>query len=490
MSVSPGRYTFSASLAFLSGVALASFSPLNLLPPLWLLLAISGLCLISVILTNNKYRYWSLLGLFLFLGLWRHQLTLNSTPMLESLGKEIWQGEVQIIQEPRWQKTGIELIVATVADPRVKFLVKTNFSVIYQESQIIHLECQLSASDSQKSYLKTRGVVAACYRGDLTIVHRGESRLITIRQAIAKRIRLGLTEPNAGLASAMLFGVKQDLSPELMTAFSRTGLAHLIAISGMNISLIIWLALITAIAIGFSRRQAFWISAVFIWLFAVLVGAEASVTRAALMGFLVLGTGQFGRLAKPLHILIIAAALMVAYDSNWLIFDLGFQLSFLAILGLGWYYPGILQLCQCFVLRAPASLQGSLNFICQIISATLAAQILTTPLLVWRFGSFSIISLVANILTVWLMPIIMALGLSATALVFIVPSWALLIFLPLNLVLNYLVWINQSLASSPWAIVELNTWWQYLIWLIYPLAYWLKRYFDSHSDKDDKLLLM
>ena len=470
---------------------MASLCPTAWLPSAWLLLLLAGLGLIIAILSKNSYRYWALLGLFLFLGLWRYSLNSSNDNPFAGLERVPYQGRVIIGAEPRWLATGQELMVRAQDNPQLRILVKTDYNAIYQEGQVLDLKCNLNTSASQAHYFKIRAVTASCYRGELTLVDdQPQSWLVRIRTKIAQVVGLGLNEPEAGLANAMLFGIKQDLSPRLMTTFSRTGLSHLIAISGMNISLIIWLVIILALFIGLGRRQAFWFAVVFVSLFTILVGASASVVRAAIMGFLVLAAAQLGRLPKALHILVLSATVMVACEPTWLLYDLGFQLSFLAILGLSWYYNPLLQLCERPIAILAPWLQPWAKLMAQILSATLSAQLLTLPLLVVRFGMISIISLVANLLTVWLMPLIMGLGLVAVAWSALTPSWALIIFLPLQLVLKYLIWINGSLSALPWATLTIAEPWRQVIWLWFLPVLWLKKYFDTNSEKDDNMLLM
>ena len=141
-----------------------------------------------------------------------------------------------------------------------------------------------------------------------------------------------LPQPQAALLSGILLGLDQDLPDDLVLAFQETGTAHIIAISGFNIAIIsaffFWLFRLLA-----TRWKAFFFSVLVIFLYALLVGAEPAVMRAAIMGAMaILGT-QIGRRGSGLNTLVFTAAVMCFFDP-YLLWDVSFQLSFAATLGL------------------------------------------------------------------------------------------------------------------------------------------------------------
>jgi predicted membrane metal-binding protein len=95
------------------------------------------------------------------------------------------------------------------------------------------------------------------------------------------------------------------------------------------------------------------------------------------MGILVISAPQLGRRVNFNHVLLISAALMMVYDPRWLMFDLGFQLSFLAIMGLVYFYPGLMCLMEGVLIKAPQRCQKIIRPVAVVLVATVAAQILT-----------------------------------------------------------------------------------------------------------------
>jgi len=486
--LSPGRFLRLASLSLLAGVALASFLPERFFQPLWPWFLILAIISIATIFSPKKYLFWPLFGLFFILGIWRYGLAIGSSQIAIDLPNGNYEGQAEIITEPRWVASGQELIVRLLDNPNLaEVSIKTGFQQNFQIGQTIWLSCRLRKTVASESYLKSRNLASTCYQADIAIQATKQNWLTRLRQTLGESINNSLTEPAGGLANAMLFGQRQDLSPELMKAFASSGLGHLIAISGMNISLLIWLVMILALACGLKRRVAYYWMLIIIALFVLLVGGSASVVRAAIMGILVISASQIGRLSNPTHILVVSAGLMVAWNPTWLIFDLGFQLSFLAILGLGWFYPGLSVLFDKLVDKCPKWSRKIIDPIGLMAIATISAQMLTLPLLAWRFGYLSMVSVPANILAVWTMPVFMVAGLAATALTLLLPAGGLIFWLPVGLLLTYLIKLCYFFSGLPWAIWQISDIWLYLLWLIYIPELLLARYLIKIAKNSDKV---
>ena len=173
----------------------------------------------------------------------------------------------------------------------------------------------------------------------------------------------------------------------------------------------------------FRRRIAFWISVVVIILFVILTGASASVVRAAVMGLLLSFAHGYGRLYDQKNSIILAGAVMIYHNPLTLVFDIGFQLSFAAVLGLIYLYPW---------LESRSYKISKLGVIKELILMTLSAQIAVAPLLIYYFGNFSLISLPANILILPFIPAAMLAGF-ITGLVGI-------IYQPIGQFIGYIAW--------------------------------------------------
>ena len=189
--------------------------------------------------------------------------------------------------------------------------------------------------------------------------------------------------------AGLLYGYRGGLG-DLQEAFNKTGVSHIVAISGYNITIIA--ELLMAMFSSFIRRQiAFWFVSAGIISFVIMVGASPSVVRAGIMGILVLVARHIGRVSRPTNLLVFAAAVMTLHNPFVLLWDAGFQLSFAATIG-------ILYVAPLFDRRW------------ELVSSTLSAIVITLPLALYHFGRFSLIAPVTNLLILWTIPILMALG--------------------------------------------------------------------------------
>lgn len=196
-----------------------------------------------------------------------------------------------------------------------------------------------------------------------------------------------LPEPHAGLLSGILFGTRATLSKQLSDALIKTGTLHIIALSGMNITI---LAGIIATTLGpfVSRRLASLLTIVLIILFILFVGPSPSVIRAGIMGGISLLAISFGRQYWSLYSLVLAAGVMLLLRPFW-IGDLSFQLSVLATLGIILFATKGDTHPQKWTFWQPV--ESNLRL-------TLSAQVFTIPLIFAHFHRISLISPLANLL--------------------------------------------------------------------------------------------
>jgi len=225
-------------------------------------------------------------------------------------------------------------------------------------------------------------------------------KIFFVKKSFESAISRSVSEPNAAFINGILFGSRQNIPENLKEAFNKTGTTHILAISGYNIMIISW-AVLTGLIFFFRRRTAFWISVATIILFTVLTGASSSVVRASLMGLLLLFAQGYGRLYDPKNSIILAGTAMAYLNPFVLVFDIGFQLSFAAVLGLMYLYP---------YLDSKFKAVSKLGGLKEITLMTLSAQVAVAPLLIYYFRSFSIVSLPTNVLIVPFLPASMLAG--------------------------------------------------------------------------------
>jgi competence protein ComEC len=239
---------------------------------------------------------------------------------------------------------------------------------------------------------------------------------------------------------------------------SITGTSHITAISGMNIVIISEIVMFILIAIGFWRKQAFYISLVLIFLFIIMVGAPASAVRAGIMGAILLYAQKIGRISNAARIMVFAGTIMLIINPLLLRYDIGFQLSFIAVLGLIYIKP----IFDAWLGKIKK--QEQLSFILQIATTTIAAQFAVLPILVYNFGRISFIAPITNILIVPFIPFLTGLGLifiGGTLVSFFIGK---ILLWPAYLGVTYVLRIIDWFAKIPWASKEISgvSW----IWLI------------------------
>ncbi len=235
-------------------------------------------------------------------------------------------------------------------------------------------------------------------------------------------VNRSISEPNASFINGILLGSRQNIPEEMREAFNKTGTTHILAISGYNIMIISW-AVLSLLVYFFRRKTAFWISVAVVVLFTILTGASSSVVRASIMGLLLSFANGYGRLYDPKNSVILAGAAMVYISPFSLVFDIGFQLSFLAVIGLLYIYPFLDNKFR----KIP-----ELWKLKELAIMTISAQLAVAPLLIFYFHQFSLLSLPTNILVLPFVP--------SAMLISFMSGLGGMIFLPLGQVVGFFAW--------------------------------------------------
>lgn len=288
-----------------------------------------------------------------------------------------------------------------------------------------------------------------------------------------------LPEPHAALLNGILLGLESGIPDSLYDEFNATGASHVIVISGSNISLVV--ALLLVIGQQFvGKHYATLLAVTGVILYTIMVGADASVTRAAIMGLIYVGAIYFGRGNSVLNALFVAGLAMTLFNP-FTLWDVGFQLSFFATWGLIDLVPPLERGVERLLGRVLAS--GRLSTLSDLLNeallVTIAAQITTAPLTLYHFKHFSVASLITNLFIVPAQPFVMLFGGLATI--------AGLIFLPLGTFLGWLAWLPLAwtitivrwTARFSWTQLEISAppfWLMILTYLTLGAAvWWLQR---------------
>lgn len=315
---------------------------------------------------------------------------------------------------------------------------------------------------SYKEYLARRGIHSLARYPRLTVLAEGQGTLfrhaiLDLKAKAQATIRQVVREPEASLLTGILLGNDNGLSPSLQDDFRTTGMTHIIAISGFNVVLIMGVLLKVLQPIAGNRAAAF-LSVLGIAIYAILVGGDASVVRATIMAGLFLFSGRIlGRPIFPPASLFVAGFLMTLIDPLTL-WDVGFQLSFMATLGLMLYAERFSQGMENQLSRrlSPTTTKWVMALLSEAVLVTLAAQVLTLPLMMAYFGQLSLISLVANVLILPVQPAVMVWGGLATLTGLLVPGVGQIVGWVAWLCLWYTTSVVRLLADVPLAAVPIS----------------------------------
>ena len=261
------------------------------------------------------------------------------------------------------------------------------------------------------------------------------SFLFGIKDKVIAKFDAALNPKEAALLSGLMVGEQSGFSSQFREAMSKSGTTHLVALSGYNISIIV-IGMFYIFGYFMGRRSTFILIILAIVGFVLMTGAEASVVRAATMGLIALLAYQVDRIYSVRNAIVLTAFLMTIINPRVLYFDTGFQLSFLALLGIVYLKPSIERFLY---LRKE---EGFLSWR-EIFLTTLSAQLIVAPLLILKFGTFSPLSLVANLLILTLVPLTMGLGFILAALGFIFSNLSLFFGWFVKLPLSYEIFIIE-----------------------------------------------
>jgi competence protein ComEC len=489
-------------LAFIGGVFGQSL--LNLPQPVWLGILILGIMLAAIFWPrqggSKKIAVVGFCLIILASGAWRFSQATgqeNSIKQFNEQGRIVLKGIVS--QEPDVRSSNIRYIVeAQNYELNGQQFEASGFLMLvagkypqYQYGDQIEITGKLQTPQSiddfdYQKYLAKDEIYSVIYYPEIKLIgaHQGSwfmEKLLLLKNGFENSLGKILNEPQAAFLAGLLLGEKRGLPRELMADFSRTGTTHIIALSGYNIT-IIAVALMSLFNFFMLRRAiSFWVALLVIVLFVIMTGASASAVRAAIMGILVLIAQQAGRLYSIRNALIFAGAVMVFINPKVLTFDLGFQLSFGATLGLVYLSP----ILKRWIIsdETEATSNKLILTLKQILVTTLSAQIAVLPLLVINFGQLSLIAPLANLAILPFIPLTMFWGFVATL--------GGVFWLEIGKILGWLAWlflsyeikIIQLLAKVPLAALKFSwNWWAggiYYLVLICLVWYFSKKYRDK-----------
>ncbi|MCA9360988.1 ComEC/Rec2 family competence protein [Candidatus Kaiserbacteria bacterium] len=384
--------------------------------------------------------------------LWAEQYFINTEA--ESKFEEEIQITGVVVREPDVRSNSTQLFVRI--DNGELFLVRTDrySGINYGDELMISgtlskaeaFETDLGRTFNYPDYLRAKGVSHIISWAEIEVVDVNQGNfllhfILTQKQDFMHRLEEVIIEPEVGLAEGLLLGVKQGLGDNLEMAFRKTGIIHIVVLSGYNVMLVVTFVLyVFAYFLPFRARLIAGVIA--IALFALLVGLSSTVVRASVMASLLLMARSIGKSYQVLRGLVVAGIIMLIINPYLLAFDIGFQLSFIATLGLILVAPYVESKFK----AVPTSFG-----IREFLTATISTQIFVLPILLYQIGEFSVVAVLVNVLVLPMVPVAMMLtflvGVTGVFSATIASVFGFLAYLSLL----YIITLAEGFASLPFS---------------------------------------
>ena len=490
--MSKSRIFFYFYFSFILGIFLNSITNFSQLSMLGFL--ILGIILVSVFWEYKKTVVIGFCLFFLVLGIWRHQVTElriknNELSKYNDLAKAITLiGKV--VKEPDIRDSNIKLTIE-IQDENRSRLIDGNILVTtvrypeYEYGDELKIVGKLKTPPefedfNYKDFLAKNGIYSVIYWPEIELLDKNYQRdpssliykgILFFKNRLRESIYSSLSPPQSSILGSMLLGDKSRMSNDLKEKLNIAGVRHITAVSGMHVVILSSISMFLLIGLGFQRGQAFYFSIALIFLFVVMTGAQSSTIRAGIMGGLFLLAQKVGRKSISSRTIVMTAAIMLAVNPLLLLNDVGFQLSFLAVLGIVYLGPTFKNWLEFMPEQKFINLRS-------IISMTLAAQIFTLPILVYNFGRISLVAPLTNLLIIPVLYWIMLFGFMFVLAGIIWQFLGWIFSFPCYFLLTYLTKMID-LFSKPWAAKtfdNIHWFWLIISYLVLGfLVWWLKK---------------
>ena len=438
----------------------------------WYLVSVFGVLLVACFLWKSSVapRFVIVCALFFVLGFIRYQIAFppDNAEFIHTYAEKKVSFIGFVSSEPDIRIDGVRYRVRvkyfTDTDEKIKgeVYMKGDLYPRYEYGQKLEIHCKVEKpepiEDNENGttfrydrYLSRMNIYALCQNPLVTPTEeiRGNifySYIFSFKTVLANKITHIWHEPYASFVAGLLYGYRGGLG-SLNDLFSITGVTHIVAISGYNITIIATIFIALCKTLYIPRKKASGVVVGGIMLFVIFTGASASVVRAGIMGVLVLIAKQSSRKSAIGNVLVLTAVIMTIQNPFVLIWDAGFQLSFLATMGLVYLSPII----EKYMSKLPNILG-----IKESLISTLSAIIATLPLILFQFGRLSIVAPIVNILILWIIPWIMIAGAVTVAFSFASIVCARILGCVAFIGMEYIIRVVRFFAYLPFASVELR----------------------------------
>jgi len=326
-----------------------------------------------------------------------------------------------------------------------------------------------------RGYLAQQGIYSTTLYPKIEILERDQgfkplAWVYSVRNRMSRTLTQALPEPQASLAQGITLGIRGNIPTAVKDSFAHTGTAHLLAISGLHLSILAGILVSTGIWLWGKRRYIYvWVALGIIWLYALLTGMHPPIVRAAIMVSLFLIADILGRQRSAITALALAAAIMVGIEPQ-ILWTASFQMSFMAMIGLIFITP----LFQNLGRRAVRATIGedkpaatAANITLDSFSVSLGAIIGVGPLIAYYFGIISLVGPPATLLALPALPGIIIASALTGGLWFIALAAAQAIGWAAWVFLSYLLVVVNAFAAIPSSSIEVTSIHPGIVWAYY-----------------------
>ena len=408
---------FYIALFFLLGLAAVNFGF-----SLWIAFVLS--LFLSKFFFSLENKYIAVILIITFTGFFYVQLFKSFNKDNISLNKlDVYSG--LITTQPREEIKHTILEVDLYHPHKGEIRLYTSPDREYYYGDIISFTGEIRRSSSGNINISSFPEVEILERGRGSAI---KSSLFQFKQALVSNLEAVLPVDKSALMAGILLGERAEFSDEFEEAMRNSGTTHIVALSGYNVAI---LAVIvnTLFARFWGRRRSFYLSMLLIPAFVIMTGAEASVVRAGIMAMILLLAEQQGRTYSFRNAIVLTAFFMLLIDPFAISNDVGFQLSFAALLGLVYIHPWLAK-------KLKVLDDGFLSWKKNALQTT-SAQIAVLPIIVTTFGFFSPTALISNVLILEVIPLTMLMGFLTSILGFVSFHLSLIVGWATNLLLSY-----------------------------------------------------
>lgn len=454
---------------FIAGVIYASFFEFHK----WAIFLLSFVLPFFIFIFIEKFflkknfitPYFLLFACF-FLGAGCMQISLNQAIEIENFSEK---NQIIVISTPSIKETSQNFLVESLDNSHKFFIMSSKYSFI-QKYDCLEISGKVKTLNSvtdegYKNYLLSRNINGSIYWPEITRIECPRNIKITFLKNIydfknkcKQVINFSLPKTESDFLGALILGDKDKIPEEWKDKLNNTGVRHILAISGMHITIWMFLIIEILILLGFWRGQAFYITILFLFFYLILIGFPASAVRASIMAIIFLFSQKLGFFTDSSRLIVMAAFFMILFNP-FVIYDIGFQLSVMAVLGIIYWSPFFEELFQ--KIKIPNLIKG-------ILAMTFSAQLFVMPIIAQNFNQISIISPITNLLIAPLLPLIILSGFALIVLGIIYIELAFFVNWILILILGYIIYVVNFFDKLPFSVLSIENF-SFIVFIFYYL---------------------